>query len=267
MDKLEKKESWLINNWKESFFFLFTWSIGCYLFSIVICKIDPNYPNDIKTEHWMILFSSIFLLLLPFVSKISLGSILNIEKEIKKTKKEIKEHKEFTQNQIQFLTNNLNFLSQNLSNNINIYNTAPDAETLKKANDILDKNNSNNIQQKVEEDNLNLESSEDELFWIFNLLKIRIEIEKELRIVLKKETNTSINATTDIKYLSLSKLFDLYVSQHTNSEILKTSFQLFSKVANSAIHGQNIDKTQYEEAKGIGIKILRNIKINSIISN
>jgi hypothetical protein len=266
MNKLEKKETWLADNWREIFFFLFTWSIGCYLFSIVIFKIDPNCPSDIKTEHWTILFTSIFLLLLPFVSKISLGSILKVEREIKETKKEIKEHKEFTQNQIQFLTNNLNFLSQNLSNNINIYNTAPDAETLKKANNTLDKDDPNNEQQKVEEE-LDLESSEDEWFWIFNLLKIRIELEKELRTLLKKSTNISVTRTTDIKYLSLNKLFEIYVSKNPDSQILKEPFRLFSNVANSAIHGQNIDKTQYEEAKEIGIKILRNIRITSILGD
>lgn len=266
MGKDEKKETWLENNWREIFFFLFTWSIGGYLFSVVISKIDPNYPNDIKNEHWIILFSSIFLLLLPFVSKISLGSILKVEREIEKTKKEVKDYKEFTQNQFQFLTNNLNFLSQNLSNNINIYNSAPDVETLKKANDALDKYDPNNEQQKLEEE-LDLEPSEDEWFWIFNLLKIRIELEKELRILLEKSTNISISRNIDIKYLSLNKLFDMYVRKYPDSEILREPFRLFSNVANSAIHGQNIDKTQYEEAKEIGVKILRNIRIDAILAD
>lgn len=255
---------WILENWKELLFFLSTWSIGWYLFGIVICKINPCCTDWITTEHWTIFYTAIFLLLLPFVSKISLGSILKVERELKETKKEFENHKEFTQNQFQFLTNNLNFLSQNLSNNINIYNNAPDAETLENANETLEKPDPDNEQQKVE-DKLELEQGQDEWVWIFNLLKIRVEMEKELRILLEKRTSVENKEDLNIKYFSLNRLFDFYTEKYPKSKFLKTPMRLFSSVANAAIHGQTISKYQYEEARELGINILRNIRITTIL--
>lgn len=258
--------SWLQENWKELLFFLLTWTIGWYLFAIVICKINPNCIDCITPEHWTIFYSAIFLLLLPFVSKITLGSILKVERELKETKKELKDHKDFTQNQFQFLTNNLNFLSQNLSNNIHIYNNAPDAETLENANQTLEKPDPDNKQQELK-NNLELESSEDEWVWIFNLLKIRIQIEKKLRQLLEKRTSVKDNKDLNIRYFSLNKLFDFYIEKYPDSKSLRTPMRLFSDVVNAVIHGQTISRKQYEEAKELGIKILRDISITTILDD
>ena len=264
MDVLKKIWTWILENWKELLFFLLTWTIGWYLFGIVICKINPNCKDCITTEHWTILYTAIFLLLLPFVSKISLGSILKVERELKETKNELKNHKEFTQNQFQFLTNNLNFLSQNLSNNINIYNNAPDAETLENANETLEKPDPDNKQQEVENE-LDLEQSQDEWVWIFNLLKIRVQMEKELRSLLEKRTSVENRNDLNIKYFSLNRLFDFYTEKYPDSKSLKTPMRLFSGVANAAIHGQTISRNQYEEARELGIKILRDIRTTTIL--
>lgn len=264
MDVLKKIWTWILENWRELLFFLLTWTIGWYLFGIVICKINPNCTDCITTEHWTILYTAIFLLLLPFVSKISLGSILKVERELKETKNELKDHKEFTQNQFQFLTNNLNFLSQNLSNNINIYNNAPDAETLKNANETLEKPDSDNKQQEVESD-LNLEHSQDEWVWIINLLKIRVQMEKELRSLLEKRASVENRKDLNIKYFSLNRLFDFYTEKYRDAKSLQTPMRLFISVVNAAIHGQTIRKSQYEEARELGIKILRDIRITTIL--
>lgn len=266
MEVINKIWNWLHENWKELIFFLFTWVIGWYLFGIVICKIDLNCKDCITTEHWTIFYTAIFLLLLPFVSKITLGSILKVERELKETKKELKDHREFTQNQFQFLTNNLNFLSQNLSNNINIYNNAPDAETLEDANETLEKPDPDNKKQELVNE-LNLESSQDEWVWIFNLLKIRVQMEKELRNLLEKRTSVENRKDLNIKYFSLNRLFDFYIEKYPDSKSLKTPMRLFSSVANAAIHGQTISRNQYEEAKELGIKILRDIRITTVLDD
>ena len=266
MDVIKKIWTWILENWKELLFFLLTWIIGWYLFGIVICKINPDCKDCITTEHWTIFYTAIFLLLLPFVSKISLGSILKVERELKQTKKELNNHKEFTQNQFQFLTSNLNLLSQNISNNITINNNAPDAQILKEANESLEKPNLEIKQQEVE-DELNLEQSQDEWVWIFNLLKIRVQMEKELRDLLEKRTSVENRKDLNIKYFSLNRLFDFYIEKNPDSKSLKTPMRLFSSVANAAIHGQTISRNQYEEARELGVKILRDIRITSILDD
>jgi hypothetical protein len=257
-------KEWIIKYWKEILFFIMTWGIGWYLFAIVICKIDPNFPDSICPEHWTILFTAIFMLLLPFVSKIALGNILKVERELKQTKTELSDFKSTTQNQFQFLTNNLNFLSQNLSNNINIYNRAPDEEVLEDANRNLEKPNKKEELNKVEKD-LDFQTGNEEELWIFNLLKIRVQMEKELREILEKRTSVSSRSDLNIKYFSLHKLFELYIEKYPDSKTLKQPQRLFSNVANAAIHGQTISKRQYEEARELGVKILRDIRITSVL--
>lgn len=258
MNVIKQIWTWLLENWKELLFFLFTWLIGWYLFGIVIGNINPSCEDCITTGHWTIFYTAIFLILLPFVSKISIGSILKVERELKETKQEFKEHREITQNQFQFLTNNLNFLSQNLSNNINIYNIAPDIETLENANESLEKPDINNTRQKIEED-LNLETSQDEWVWIFNLLKIRVQMEKQLRQLFEKRTSVKDKKDLNIKYFSLNKLFEFYIDKYPDSKSLRIPIRLFSSVTNAAIHGQTISRNQYEEAQELGIRILLEI--------
>lgn len=263
-------KNWISKNWKELLFFLMTWSIGWYLFFIVISKIDPNSPKEIFHEHWMMFYSSLFLLLLPFVSKIALGNILKIERELNQTKNELKDFKTTTQNQFQFITSNMTFLSQHLSNNINIYNQVPSASTLEEENEIL--NGTNKQKGDNEETNINeikeelkFVESDEEWIWIFNLLKIRVQMEQFLRVILNKRTSIAQNSNLDIKYYSLGKLFNMYLDEYPEAINEKRPFNLFNAVANAAIHGQTINEKQYKEALELGVKILRNIKLRKIM--
>lgn len=257
-------KEWTLKNWKEILFFVLTWGIGWYLFAIVIYRIDLNLPDTISKEHWIVLFASIFMLLLPFVSKIAFGNILKIERELKQTKSELSDFKTTTQNQFQFLTSNLNFLTQNLSNNINIYNRAPDEQTLEDANRSLEKPSRQAKTEEVEKE-LDFQIGDEEELWIFNLLKIRVQMEKELRNILEKRTSVTSHSDLNINYYSLHKLFDLYIEKYPESKTLRQPLKLFSNTANAAIHGQMINKRQYEEALELGVKILRDIRITTVL--
>lgn len=254
-------------NWKELLLFLMTWSIGWYLFFKVIGKIDPNISCDICPAHWMIFFTSLFLLFLPFVKKIEFGKIFKIEKEIKETKQELKDFKSDTFNNLNLISSNINLLSQNLSNNITIYNQAPDAETLREENEVL-KNTQPNIKEETDKlkEEFKIVESEEEWIWVYNLLKLRIRIEKELREILSKRTSVK-NATdlSGIKFYSIGKLFEIYLDMFPSSSHLLRSFKLFSSVANAAIHGQSINQSQYTEAVGLGTYVLGDIKIRQQI--
>ena len=80
-----------------------------------------------------------------------------------------------TVDRFNLLLNSITFLSQNLTNKITIFNQAPDAQSLKKEVDELNKKkpSSSNETQKVKEE-LKFVDSDEEWIWIFNLLKIRI---------------------------------------------------------------------------------------------
>lgn len=257
------KNDWIVKNWKELLFFLMTWSIGWYLFFLIIGKIDTNLPCVICSLHWTILFTSLFLLFLPFVKKIEIGKFFKIEKEVKETKDELRGFKTDTRDHFNMLSNSINLLSQNLSNNITIYNQAPDAETLKEENDNIDHVNPKSKTERDKlQDELKIVESDEEWIWIYNLLKVRIQIEKELRQNLSQMTSVADKQDiSQIKYFTLTKLFDMYLDNFPDSRNLLRSFKLFSSVANAAIHGQNINRQQYTEALGLGTRVLGDIKI------
>ncbi len=263
---MKKIFNWIIENLKEITFFIMTWGIGWYFFIIIICKISPENSSQINTFHWIILFTSLFLLFLPFVKKIEFGQFFKIEKEVKEAKTEIKNLKSETVERFNLLTNTLTMLSQNLTNNITINNRAPDVETLKEVKQELDEKKPI---VKTETDNIDFELNESDegWIWIFNLLKLRIQIEKELRKSLEKRVSV-VNSTNieDIKFLPISRLFEDYISAYPQSLVFRRPFKVFNSVANAAIHGQIISKQQYDEAKDLGIRILRDIKLNSILT-
>ena len=246
-------------NWKEIIFFLFTWGIGWYLFFLIIEKIKPNDNCVFCLPHWIIFFTAIILLLLPFIKKIQLGKLLKIERDIKETNDELKGFKIDTSAHFNLLSNSINLLSQNLSNNITIYNQqAPDAETMKQENENIDISKPDVKQETTNlQDEFKFKDTNDEWIWISNLLKVRVQIEKELRISLSKMISV-VNKSdlTGIEYNSLTKLFDLYCDKYPDAEPFYRSMRLFSSVANAAIHGQTISKAQYTQAIGLGTRIL-----------
>lgn len=262
---IDKILDWLTKNWKEFILFLMTWSIGWYLFIRVIYKIDPDLPDTISAVHWTIFFTSLFLLFLPFVSKIELGKFLKIEKEVKETKNEVKNLKTETVERFNLLTSSISMLSQNLSNKITIYNQAPDAATLKEVKDELDERKPQ-VKTETQKVNIELEDSDEEWIWIFNLLKIRVQLEKDLRTLLQKRTTVASSANIqDIKFYPLTKLFEQYLEKYPASVDFRRPFHLFSSVANAAIHGQSISKNQYEQAKELGVRILRDVRLTSLL--
>jgi hypothetical protein len=262
---IDKILEWLTKNWKELILFLMTWSIGWYLFIRVINKINPDLPDTISTVHWTIFFTSLFLLFLPFVRKIELGKFLKIEKEVKETKDEVKNLKTETVERFNLLTSSISMLSQNLTNKITIYNQAPDAATLKEVKDELDERKPQ-VKTETQKINFELEDSDEEWIWIFNLLKIRVQLEKDLRTLLQKRTTVASSANIqDIKFYPLTKLFEQYLEKYPASADFRRPFQLFSSVANAAIHGQSISKNQYEQAKELGVRILRDVRLTSLL--
>lgn len=261
----DKILDWLTKNWKEFILFIMTWSIGWYLFIRVICKINPDLPETISTVHWTIFFTSLFLLFLPFVRKIELGKFLKIEKEVKETKDEVKNLKTETVERFNLLTSSISMLSQNLTNRITIYNQAPDAATLKEVKEELDERKPQ-VKTETEKVNFELEDSDEEWIWIFNLLKIRVQLEKDLRTLLQKRTTVANSGNIqDIKFYPLTKLFEQYLEKYPASSDFRRPFQLFSSVANAAIHGQSISKNQYEQAKELGVRILRDVRLTSLL--
>jgi len=110
---------------KELVFLLMTWIIGWYLFFQVITKIHTvTSCAHICQQYWIIFFTSLFLLILPFVNKIEFGKIFKIEKEVKETKEELKGLKSDIREQFNMVSNSINVLSQNVSikNIVNVYN-------------------------------------------------------------------------------------------------------------------------------------------------
>lgn len=256
----DPQPSWIERNFKELLFFLMTWAIGWYLFFSVIGHISPGQLGN--SMNWAIFYTSLFLLFLPFIKKIEFGKIFVIEREIKETKEELRHFKSDTREQFNNLLSNVNSISQRISHSV-VVNTAPNAQVLKEEKEGLQQKYP---QQQAENDRikeqLSIEEGGEEWVWIYNLLRIRVEIEKALREIFSKRLSVADQqALGGIKFLSISKLFTMYIQRYPDSKRFERPFKLFTSVANAGIHGQRISEQQYNEALGLGTYVLGDIKI------
>ncbi|MFD1700127.1 hypothetical protein ACFSB1_12375 [Halopseudomonas phragmitis] len=91
----------------------------------------------------------------------------------------------------------------------------------------------------------------------FALARLRIELEKSLREILGKRTQTADPLSMKSKYMSARQLFREFVNQYPKCQGLHSSFDYILKVCNAAIHGQKISEGHAHEAIYMGIKMLK----------
>lgn len=240
--------------------FLLTWSIGWYLLGNSLgCKVNPCCAKDITSNDWMIFFTGLTLLLLPFVSRISFGSFLSIEKELKKTQNELIEHKFAVSNQLNSISNNMNTLTNSVTNNH--YYQIPSSSTLNEENETLSKKLDPDLTNNRSNRPVNFVDDNNEDKNIINLLLLRVEMERELRRYLGKRTSVKDKGDNlDLKYIPLRNLFKIFIDKNDDLRYIEVPFDLFSKTANAVIHGQLISDNQYEASKSLGLKVLKAIK-------
>ena len=92
------------------------------------------------------------------------------------------------------------------------------------------------------------------------LARLRMDMEGELRRILGKRQSTEDPSRMRGKFLGARSLFRTLVSREPKYQKMRSSFDYVLEVCNAAIHGQRIAEGVANEAIGMGLQILRELK-------
>ena len=240
----EKKERRLL--------FYTSWTLGVFILvlfleMLLVCKIDVCKIISNPYFFFLMLLLVIILFLFPFIRRLKIGKLIEIERDIRETREEIKD---FKQEIRQTLT-----LISNLSNVMNVYNVTPGErkEAMKAKQEIINTSNSKLISESEKIKNeFSLMDGEDVNL---SLARTRMRIEYLLRIILKK-TLIRKNLKKDVKYMSVRRLLDLFFLEYPNHENLRPAFDFVITMANAAVHAQKIPESQASEALDLGSNLI-----------
>lgn len=251
-------KDYLIKNYKDILLTIISWAMGFYILRKSALLINLEEPDKIHNYHILFLFISFFFILLPFIKTIKIGKILELERDINKTKEEVKDFKSEIKQSLTLLNTSINTSINSLNSNINI--SIPGTDDLKKEieklrTELSDKGGATT--KEIKEEILISEEGD----YVMALAKTRIEIEKTLREKLNKRLSVAQRQNIeDIKFLTLNRLGQLYIKENPEFEKFWRPFKYVQSVCNAAIHGQNVSYEQASEALQLGTMILTELK-------
>ncbi len=245
MDK-RREHKWLLTS--------LSWSFALFLTYIFFQITDLSEPDTLTDKSIIILIFIAAMMLVPFFNKIKIFD-LELENKVDSIDKNIKDFKTEVRTNLSLISNNITTIGNNISNTISI--SIPGTEQLRNERINIDntlntniKSNSNTIKEELD---INDDGEDDKN--IMALARTRIRLEGLLRIIIGKRTKTN-NVTKNIKYLSYSSLYCMFIDDYSQYKYLQNSFAYVGQIANAAIHAQKISYGQAKEALDLGSKLI-----------
>jgi hypothetical protein len=193
----------------------------------------------------------LFFLFLPFFKRIKIGKILELEREVEKTKTDVKEFKEEVRANLSLISTNVNTIG-NMSNQITLnFPALADIEEIKRRLDEKLEIGTKEEAQEIKEE-LILDGEDT----IMALARTRIRIESLLRKILGKRSSVLHFDDKPMRFLTLHQMFTLFLDQHENLSHLQQPFSYVVQVSNAAVHAQRVPQSQADEAIEIGSRII-----------
>ena len=232
-------------SWLVSFYFLFGFAT------------NAGFPPDRKLFMGDAVYVCLwlFFLFLPFFSKIKIGTFLELEREVAKAKEELREFKAEVRNSMSVLSTNVNTIG-GMTNQVTV--NIPGLAELREARQEVDEKSPPEAKQRAEqvEERILLQSEDTTLA----LARTRIDIERLLREITGRRTVVSEGKDDSVKFMSVTRLFDSFITQNAQLGYLRTPFRYVTQVCNAAIHAQTVSFEQAQEALALGAQIIAVLK-------
>jgi hypothetical protein len=228
-----------------------SWIFAVYF--LVVFHLSTGIPpkNVQNTSDWVMLALGLIFVILPFLKKIKVGDIFELERQVREVEKGVNDFKQETRNTLLLLSSTVNTIS-NLSNTVNV-NLPGYAELEAAKRDVREISQGKNKEQAAEIKQELLLDGED---IIMPLARTRIRIEQLLRKILNKSQISSKQNDKDIKFMSASQLFGEFNMHYPAYDRLIQPFRYVNQVCNAAIHGQRISAGEASEALDLGVQII-----------
>ena len=227
----------------------------CWLFAITFLWTffaHTGFPPACPVGQcdWNFLLLALLFVTLPFVSKIKIGKLLEIERELKKSKDDLTEYKQSTNQLIQTISNSVSAVA-NLHNTINI--NMPGNKELLEAKQAVEtavgptsRDPASAVRAELLHDRTDMNDA---------LFRARRRLEGLMRDILGKKSSF-VDADQKTKYLGLYRLFDLFVREYPQYRELMVPFADINNVLNAATHAQKIPDSQAETTLDIAADLI-----------
>ena len=229
-------------SWLVSFYFLLGFVV------------NVGFPPDraLFSGDALYVFLWLFFLFLPFFSKIKIGKIIELEREVAQTKEDLNAFKSEMRTTVSVLSTNVNTIG-GMTNQVTV--NMPGASELREARLAIDSHSSLIARADAPrvERSISLEEDDDTTM---ALARTRIEIERLLRSILGKRPVTASMDDEPIKFAGANRLFKTFVHQHNEFEYLIQPFDVVNRVCNAAVHAQRVPDKQAREALNLGATII-----------
>ena len=216
----------------------------------------PTKPLTPTSAIYLALF--VFFLAAPFVQRLRLGRLIEFEAKVEEVRTEMKEVRTETRELISTVSAVATAISASVNQSV-ILNFAS-SEWAQAAREEMSTAFGDTPEPPGHEDDtqeyMALTASDPN----FALARLRMEIESELRRILGKCVSAKDPSRMRGRFLSARSLFRTLASQNPKYQQMWSSFEYVLEVCNAAIHGQRIADGVPDEAVGIGLKILRELK-------
>lgn len=232
-----------------------SWLVSFY-FLLGFCA-NVGFPPDrnlLIGDALYVLFW-LFFLFLPFFTKIKIGTVLELERQVSQAKQELSDFKTEVRSSLSVLSTNVNTIG-GMTNQVTV--NVPGLVELREARQLLDERTSKTSKasaQQVEERIL-LQSEDRTLA----LAKTRIDIERLLRRILGRTIMSSPGSGDPTRFAGISQLFDLFLAQNEQLSYLRKPFRYVTQVCNAAIHAQRVSDEQTDEALALGAQIIATLE-------
>jgi hypothetical protein len=193
----------------------------------------------------------LFFLFLPFFSKVKVGQLLELEREVERAKEDLHQFKSEIRNSLSVLSTTVNTIGS-MTNQVTV--NIPGLSELQRAREEVEHRVSPKAQDEANDlkRSLLLESEDTTMA----LARTRIEIERLLREILGKRTSVNDIQTKAIKFASARRLFDVFLQENERYSYLLEPFIYVMQVCNAAIHAQSVSDEQAKEALALGATII-----------
>ena len=241
----------------NKFFQPMCWIVGLYFFVAFQWAVGFPPKGILDDGNFVLLALFILFLLLPFAQTLKLGNFFEYSAKIQEVKSDLRDFKNETRELIGLQSTLITKVSQNMSSNVHI--NIPSASSARQAEKKLatferseNVNLSSSIQQPDDAVGYFIESGGDNAY---ALMRLRAELERELRRILRKEVSFEIKGKSR-KYFSLMSLWNLFIGQSDDRQNLEPAFRYIIDICNAAVHGQVVPPGHAEEAISMGLRVL-----------
>ena len=216
----------------------------------------PGEPLTLTSTLYLGLF--VLFLLAPFVQRFRLGRLIEFESKVEEVRSDMKEVRTETRELISTVSAVATAISASVNQSVVV--NFPSSEWAQAAREEMSAAFGDSPEAERQEDDIREYLNRSAFDLNLALARLRMDMEGELRRILGKRQSTEDPSRMRGKFLGARSLFRTLVSREPKYQKMRSSFDYVLEVCNAAIHGQRIAEGVANEAIGMGLQILRELK-------